>query len=146
MSLSNYLIDYIIKNAAEPYGDREHKRLVTDISNNPGIIGIEDYIAIYNEVELIKNKILVGKPDLVVVGNNDLYVVEAKVLRGSNIDNTKEKLNSQLKVAYIFFRESFSVAPKLIGVYRYGKGNKIHHYELEKRNIEDKIRDNDFIT
>ena len=146
MELSDHLIDYIRENAGEPSGDKEHKKLVTDISNNLGIIGIDDYITIYNEVGLIKNKRLVRKPDLIVILANDLYVIEGKVLRGSNIGATKKKLNLQLKTAYNFFKEYFDIAPRLVGIYRYGNGNKIHHYELEKGNIEDKIWDHDFIT
>lgn len=130
-----HLFQYLEENSFNLEEEREHKLLLNDISNRSMIIAGSRHGKIYREVMLkpFDKPNIIGCVDLVIPTDLELILIEAKVCREKRPKGTRSLINQQLRKNYRFFKEYFSIAPRIFGVYRKeGTRSNFHHYELPR--------------
>ena len=123
------LKDYLEEHSTQPVEESLHRRLLNDIAKKLPRIGITEPADLYREVDLIEGETRIGAVDLVALSQNQLYLIEAKVINSNRRRNTLYEINKQLQKAYEFFREHFGVAARMIGVYKQTRAKNFQHYE-----------------
>lgn len=134
MSLREYLED----NSSSHETDFLHEKLLEDFTSRmETFMEIStDSSNIFREVRLLYEGNEIGRVDRVIIHNDNLYLIEGKVIRGkphlrkSSLKNIRGELNFQLQIAYNFFLEEYNVASQRIGLFRYTGARKMHIYEV----------------
>jgi hypothetical protein len=128
------LVNYIRENTGIQLGDDYHDSFVRFLSNEKilKLMGIDPpYQAIGFEVKAAKKAR--KKADLVVF-NHELSIIEAKVIRSSNIHTESSRLrdiNKQLISDYIYFnKKNLDVKIRLIGAYKHLNEENFNFYNL----------------
>ena len=75
-----------------------------------------------------------GETDLVAITEEELFVIEAKLMRGMESAHGKHQKPNKpaIKRDYDFFRQHSGVAARMIGILKYAGTSKIEHYELPR--------------
>ncbi|MFQ5621148.1 MAG: hypothetical protein ACE5FT_04855 [Candidatus Nanoarchaeia archaeon] len=101
-----------------------HERLKQLVKTNPSLIGVQDVMDVQEEVECRRsNGELYCVPDLVFHLEDSYVVVEVK---SSGEEHCLDKLEQQLRRAYIHFKVVKGILVRTIGVYLDESGIQIY--------------------
>lgn len=120
--------------------EKKHNSFLNHIVNNLGKIGIYDENFAYKEVLLAGKRSYYGRADIIVLTKNELYLIEAKVLKSNSNIRLSQRKNSaikQLKNYSMFFKDKFSLYPCCIVAYKNKKQNNNFGYQKIPKSIED---------
>ncbi|MFC1696890.1 NERD domain-containing protein [Nanoarchaeota archaeon] len=129
------IIEYLEENETKEKSDIQHDRLLSDVNTYLEKIGLNNCHKVFREVKLVHDEDEIGRIDLAAINGNEVYIIEAKVIRGKKRKGSKTRgsISKQLRNYYNFFKINFNYAPRCIGVYRYGGAKKkFHHYEMSR--------------
>ncbi len=128
------LRQYLAEHSGGSLGDVGHRALVDKAGQRLKELGAIGVIDVFKGV-IIEGDGYQGETDLVAITEEELFVIEAKLMRGDGIRawrNTRSQINRQLKRDYDFFRQHSGVAARMIGILKYAGTSKIEHYELPR--------------
>jgi hypothetical protein len=131
------LVDYLKRHSGFDDGTcRNHKKAISfAVERLHLIIGCSNF-EIFQEVSLLDNGLLIGRTDLAILTDNEMFLAEAKVIDRGNKKSSRNLMNNQLWRGYGYFKDYFRIAPRMIGITYTRKANGINHYEIQ-RPIED---------
>ena len=113
------LIDYLRQNSDLNVIDTSKHGLINDVIQKLTALGIDEPREVFRNVGIVKDGLTIGTVDLVVVSNDTLCVIEAKIMEPrSSASRTRNRLNRKLEKDYDYFSRQFGQCPRMIGIYR----------------------------